>query len=152
MSQTAQPDFVNADVDDILEEQQEQRAEEKQEHAQQESLLRKIEQRRADKTVHIRVEGAKVPCEPPGGVVDEVQDMAGEFAGVDEDEMTNEEYTRYQEMRNRVDEILGEKSKDEGMTAAWWKQTFAPEERQRYLGQLARGGVEAKNADGFREE
>lgn len=151
MSQ-AQPDFVNADVDDILDEQQNERKEEKQERVQQESLARKIEQRREDKTIHIRVEGAKVPCEPPGGVVDEVQDMAGEFAGVDEDEMTDEEFARYQEMRDRVDEILGEKSKDSEMTTAWWSQTFSPEERQRYLGQLARGGEEGKDADGFRSK
>lgn len=148
----AQPDFVNADVDDILEEQQEQRSEEKQEHAQQESLRRKIEQRRADKTIHVRVEGAKVPFEPPGGVVDEVQDMAGEFAGTDEEEMTDEEFARYQEMRDRVDAILGEMCKDDQLTASWWNRTFSPEERQVYLGQLARGGEEGKDADGFREE
>lgn len=151
MSQ-AQPEFVNANVDDILEEQQEQHVEEQQERAKQGSLRRKIEQRRADKTIHLRVEGAKVPFAPPGGEVDKAQDMVADFAGKDEENLTEEEIRRAHEYRDRIPQILGEKCKVPELTAAWWQQTFAPEEREVYLGKLARGGEEGIDADGFRSK
>lgn len=149
MSQ-AQPDFVNADVDEVLEEQAEQQREEKREQARQSSLRRKIEQRRENKTVHVRVEGAKVPFSPPGGEVDEIQDIVTDFAGKDEEDLTQEEHERAREFRDRIPEILGDKCQDEGLTARFWKQTFSPEERQTILGKLARGGEEGRDADGFR--
>lgn len=149
MSQ-AQPDFANADVGDVLDEQREQHREDKREQARQSSLRRKIEQRRENKTVHVRVEGAKVPFSPAGGEVDEVQDIVSEFAGKDEEDLTQEEHERAQEFRDRIPEILGEKCQEEGLTADWWKTTFAPEERQIVLGELARGGEEGRDADGFR--
>lgn len=152
MSQTAQPDFANADVGDVLDEQREQHREDKREQARQSSLRRKIEQRRENKTIHIRVEGAKVPFSPPGGEVDEVQDIVHDFAGKDEDELTQEEHNRAQKFRDRIPVVLGEKCQDETMDAAFWKKEFAPEERQIVLGKLARGGEEGRDADGFRSK
>lgn len=152
MSQTGQPDFVNVDATDVLAEEQERQAEKREEQARQSSLRRKIEQRRENKTVHVRVEGAKVPFSPPGGEVDEVQDIVTDFAGKDEEELSQEEYYRVREFRNRIPEVLGEKCQDETMDAHFWKSTFSPEERQQYLGRLARGGEEGRDADGFRKK
>jgi hypothetical protein len=152
MSQSAQPDFANADVEQVLEEQAEQQAEEEQQQAEQSSLRRKIESRRKDKTVHLRVEGAKVPFEAPGGEFEEVEDISAQFAGVDEEDMTREEFGEYQKMRNRVTEILAEKSKDDAMTFDWWQSTFTSIERQKYAGKLMQGGEEGRKADGFRDK
>lgn len=149
MSQ-AQPDFANVDVDEVLDEQREQHQEEQREQARQSSLRRKIEQRREEKTIHVRVEGAKVPFSPPGGEVDEVQDIVSDFMGKDEEDLTPEEHQRAQTFRDRIPEILGEKCQDDALTPEFWKSTFAPEERQVFLGQLAQGGEEGKDADGFR--
>lgn len=152
MSQSAQPDFANADVEQVLEEQAEQQVEEKQKQAEQSSLRRKIESRRKDKTVHLRVEGAKVPFEAPGGEFEEIEDISGKFAGVDEEEMTQEEFGEYQRMRDRITEILGEKCKDDELTTEWWRRNFTPLEREEYAGTLMQGGEEGRQADGFREK
>lgn len=150
MSQSKQPDFVNAEVTDVLAAESRQQEEERHEQAKQGSLRRKIEQRRENKTIHIRVEGAKVPFSPPGGEVDEVQDMVADFAGKDEEDLTEEEVKRAHEFRDRIPALLAEKCKDDGLTTEFWKSTFAPQERQIFLGKLSNGGIEGEDADGFR--
>lgn len=152
MSQSVQPDFVNADVERVLEEQADQQAQEQQQQAEQSSLRRKIESNRAKKTVHLRVDGVKVPFEAPGGEFQEIEDSSFAFAGMDEEDMSREEFAEYQHMRDRITEILGEKCKDSELTTDWWRREFTPMEREEYGGKLMQGGIEGGHADGFREK
>lgn len=152
------PDFSNVDVEDIHAEVEQEQAEQERELSEGAKLAEKISKSRAQKTIHVRIEGKRVPFEPIGGRMDDVEDMMGEFAGRDDPEdLSKEEFERYQAMRSKVDSILEEKCKcvdrrSGAFTAMWWKQNFSGEERQKTLGKLARGGIEGSDADGFREK
>ena len=158
MSQT-EPQFDNVDVDAVhTEEAQEQRDAER-ERSEAQRLADQITKSRAKKTIHVRVEGKRVPFHVLAGRSDDVEDMMGEFADVEdpEQDLVGEEFERFKEMRAKVDEILAEKCKltdpaTGAFTVDWWKSNFTTVERQEFLGDLYHGGIEGEDADGFRSE
>jgi hypothetical protein len=106
------------------------------------NLKRKIGKRREKKTIHIRVEGARVPFAPPGGEADAIMDMMGEFGDLEEDELSGDQWQQYAKARDRIVSILGDKCKVDDLDSEWWRQTFSFTEREELFGDLAAGGIE----------
>lgn len=146
-------DLANPEMAAAVEQDSKERKRDRDEQAlEAESTLQQISQRRSEKTVHVRIEGDRVPFEPLKGALSEIEDYFLDLSGVDEENLTDEQAAQYREGRDRLVEILAEKCKDPASTEAFWREEFGPEEQQDILNDLAEGGVEGNDADGFREE
>lgn len=146
--EVANPEMAAAITEDSKEREQEQR----EEALENESTLQEISRSRSEKTIHLRLEGKRVPFAPPKGALDDVEDLFLDLGGIEEDELTDEQRAQYREGRERVVEILAEKCKDPASSEAYWHSEFSSEERQEILNDLAEGGIEGRDADGFRSE
>lgn len=110
----------------------------------------KISERQSEKTVHIRVNGERVPFNVLGGALNDVEDTIFDLRGKDEEDLTPEEVQQEKQAMERLDRILAEKCKweDESLdvfTYGWWREQFNREERQEFVGDLHDGGIEGKN-------
>lgn len=147
-----EPQFENADINEIKDQEEQEQRERAQELSEGEQKLRSISRARDEKTVHVEIEGQDVPFTPMKGEQDEVLDASAKFAGKDEEELDEDELAEMQDLRDRVDELLGEKCEIEAADADWWASEFRMEERQQILGTLSSGGQEGHDAAQFRKK
>lgn len=135
------PDAAQAIADAASEAKQEK----EQNAAEAQSALQKISDRRSEKEVHVRIEGTRVPFAPPKGDLDELEDYFLDLAGVDEDDLSEEEKEQYRAGRDLTVELLAEKCKDPASSEEYWRSEFSNEERMEFLNDLAEGGEEGKS-------
>lgn len=125
----------------------EEKREQQQELSEAERAAREITEREEEKTIHLRVNGKRVPFHTIGGALSDVEETMQELTGKDEEDLTPEEQEKNIEAQRRVDEVLAEKCKwrDEEkdiFTYDWWRSKFDTRTREEYVAELMDGGIE----------
>lgn len=137
------PDMAQAILDE-REDRQEQAREERTKAAKdRDAILNAIE----SETVHIRLKGHRIEMHVLSGEEEDwTEDIADEFAEYeDEDELPPEKMSDYIDTRERMVDMLTEKSVADAYDRSFWKQ-IPKRLRQEVLSDLMEGGEEAARA------
>lgn len=146
------PTFANpGELEQSLKRGEQEQRERSDELSKHEAQKRRLQQKREEKTVTVRIDGSPTKFSPLSGKEsDWIDDLAGEYAGVEEEDMNETEYDEYVEMRERITEMLADHAKNPVLDYDFWADTYPIEDRQRFVGKLKQGGEEAQERDGFR--
>lgn len=137
------PDMTQAILDEREDRKEQEREERTKAAKDRDAILDAI----ASETVHVRLKAHRIEMHVLSGEEEDwTEDIADEFAAFeDEDELPPEKMSDYIEARDRMVDMLVDKSVEDVYDRAFWKQ-IPKRLRQEVLSDLMEGGEEAARA------